>query len=589
MPIAPRWYQQDAVSATLNVILAGGHPVMMLPTGAGKSVCIAMLCASLPGRILVATHRKELLTQNAEKLPEGESWGIYSAGLKRRDTNARIVFGGIQSVYSKVAQLGDFDAIIVDEAHRIPPIGTQSMYASLFKAYPKARRIGLTATPYRLGDGPIYGTEATWFTSLAYDIGIQPLTAAGFLSPLRGLLTAHNVDVTHVHKRAGEFITSELSQAACQEELVEGTIRELCQYGAHRQSWLVFCVDVAHVWLIVDRLRKAGVDAEGLTGKTPPDERDTLLARMRAGDLRCLVNCEVATTGFDIPRIDLVALLRPTQSKGLLVQMLGRGTRLHEGKADCLCLDFSGNLERHIPVDGLPDAYERTEEREESDEKKAAAAANDRKLPGDKASMLDPFGNSPELTHTIADVYAVVKPSKRQGLQTVLVTYKTTEQKTIALWLFPEYDGWAGEQARSWFARRGVAMPSTAMACARLIHTLPRPRTIVATKSKGFDRVLMEHFSESSSYYDEEQEVTVKYPKPEGEPVSSSCMEIVRQALAWVANERRRYPTYVYSSQCARELAALEAAALTGDEVSTKKAARAYCVAWRAVFQSVGK
>ena len=177
--------------------------------------------------------------------------------------------------------------------------------------------------------------------------------------------------------------------------------------------------------------------------------------------------------------------------------MLGRGTRLHPGKADCLVLDFAGNLERHIPIDGLPEVYERTEERTVSDAAVArAAVARARQRRTREASLLDPFGAPPpELCYTIAAVYATTKPAKgKPGKSNVLVFYRTTTGQTITTWLCPEYDGWARQKAVAWFARRGAVMPLTARECVKLISRLSAPVSIVAVKEKGFDRILVEHF-----------------------------------------------------------------------------------------------
>ena len=183
-------------------------------------------------------------------------------------------------------------------------------------------------------------------------VGIRDLTPQ-WLAPLVGVLTAHDIDVTDVRTRLGEFVTRELSQAACEDEAIQGALDELCPLAAARQHWLLFCVDVTHSRLVHAALEERGITAELLLGETPQEERRAALERFRAGHSRALVNCEVATTGFDIPHIDCIAMLRPTQSKGLCVQMLGRGTRQAPGKADCLVLDFAGNIERHTPLDDL--------------------------------------------------------------------------------------------------------------------------------------------------------------------------------------------------------------------------------------------
>ena len=123
--------------------------------------------------------------------------------------------------------------------------------------------------------------------------------------------------------------------------------------GADRRSWLVFCCGVAHAMLVCAALHKRGIDAEVLTGAHGSTERDSIIARFKSGELRCLVNVNVLTTGFDAPNVDLLVMLRATQSPSLYVQMVGRGTRLHEGKKDCLVLDYGTNVERHGLIDDI--------------------------------------------------------------------------------------------------------------------------------------------------------------------------------------------------------------------------------------------
>ena len=156
-----------------------------------------------------------------------------------------------------------------------------------------------------------------------------------------------------VHRRGGEFIESELQDAATRDDLVERAVAEMIQRGEGRRAWLVFCCGVRHAELVRDELRKRDISADMVVGETPADERAQIIDEFRAGRIKALTNCQVLTTGFDAPNVDLLALLRPTLSTGLYVQMVGRGTRLCEGKPDCMVLDFAGNIMRHGPVDAV--------------------------------------------------------------------------------------------------------------------------------------------------------------------------------------------------------------------------------------------
>lgn len=516
VPMAPpaklRPYQVRAVDACASAVRIGRHPVLSLPTGSGKSRVIAALCDQLPGRILVATHRQELLEQNAAQLQNYVDgmvdYGIYSAGLGRRESDARIVFGGIQSIYGRIEALqhyGMFDYVIVDECHRVPPPSQSSMYGTVFRACPQAKRIGLTATPYRLGSGLLHEGDDTWFDTMPIHVGITDLTPE-YLSPLVGVLTAHDIDVSQVRTKAGEFVTSDLSQVACEEAAVKGAIAEICTLAQYRKKWLLFCVDVAHTRLVTMALREQGIDAKLLLGETPQDARQDILQQFRDGTLRALVNCEVATTGFDIPDIDTVILLRPTQSKALVVQMLGRGTRKAPGKQDALVLDFSGNIERHAPLDELqrigksPDREEMDEERE----RQAAAARERLAKHREQASLADPMSaKTPEtVTYRVSKVTYRVQNAKRfTGRQMLLASYHCPQRRAqsyVTQFLCVEHDGWAREQAAAWFERRGRHMPVTAQAALTLAYSLPQPQSIVVREDAQWPRVLMEQFAEAT-------------------------------------------------------------------------------------------
>jgi DNA repair protein RadD len=511
-----RPYQHEAVQTCLTALDAGASPVLMLPTGSGKSRVIAALCEVIPGRILVATHRQELLEQNAAQLcaymDSPADYGLYSAGLGRRETANRVVFGGIQSIYRQMERLqraGVFRTVIVDECHRIPPPSIVSMYGKVFAACEGAQRIGLTATPYRLDDGLLVHPEMddTWFDAMPVQVGIRDLTP-DWLSPLAGVLTAHDIDVSQVRTRAGDFVTSDLSQVACEESAVRGAVDELVALAAHRRKWLVFCVDVAHTRLVTLALQERGIQADLLLGDTSQEERAAVLQRFRAGHLHALVNCEVATTGFDIPDIDCVALLRPTQSKALVVQMLGRGTRQAPAKLDCLVLDFAGNLERHTPLDELqtvsksPALEAREAEEDAAAERQRQAARARLAKHRERASLSDPMGETRAKethTYTVTNMfYRVVNAKRYPGKQMVLIGYFCPDrrpQRNVPHYLCVEHDGWAREQSHGWFRRRGLPIPTTA---AEGLRTIQRwrgvfPMQIVVEDGGEWPRVLMEH------------------------------------------------------------------------------------------------
>lgn len=357
-----REYQRRAIDQLYEWFEAGnhGHPCIVLPTGSGKSHIVAALCKealqSWPEtRILMLTHVKELIAQNAEKLRQhwpGAPLGICSASLRQKDLGEPITFAGIQSIIRRVDQIGHIDLIIIDECHLVSHKdegGYRRLVGVLTQINPALRVIGLTATPFRLGHGLITD-EPALFSALLEPVGIEELVFKGFLSPLRSKFTAQKLDVKGVHKRGGEYVESELQAAVNVQPVNAGVVDEIVSRAGDRKAWLIFCAGVDHARNIAKELVDRGIPAACVTGETPQRERDQIIGDYRAGKLRALTNANVLTTGFDYPDIDLIALCRPTMSPGLYVQMVGRGMRLKSHTDHCLVLDFAGLVSQHGPI-----------------------------------------------------------------------------------------------------------------------------------------------------------------------------------------------------------------------------------------------
>lgn len=356
-----RDYQQRAVSLLYDWLGHNvGNPCIVAPTGSGKSWIIAALCEDIlrrwpDSRILVLSHVKELLSQDAEKIMlvwNEAPVGIYSAGLKRRDVD-RITVAGVQSIWRRSEELGKIDLVIVDEAHLINHNDSgmyRKLLADLKIKNSFMRVVGLTATPYRLGHGVITEGQNRIFDELIEPVSINELVARGFLAPLRSKLPQKTLDVAGVHKRGGEYIEKELQAAVNTDENNAEIVKEVVNRGKDRRAWLFFCTGVEHAFRMRDELRQSGITAATVVGDTPAERRKEILEDFKAGRLKALTNVDVLTTGFDYPGIDLLAMCRPTLSPGLYVQMAGRGMRVAEGKKDCLVLDFAGNVMTHGPI-----------------------------------------------------------------------------------------------------------------------------------------------------------------------------------------------------------------------------------------------
>ncbi len=359
-----RAYQREAVDAVYEFLRArDDNPCVVIPTAGGKTPVMATICRDAvqrwSGRVLILAHVKELLEQAAEKLhlvAPDLPVGIYSAGLKRRDLGYAITIAGIQSVYEKAEDVGAVDLVIVDEAHLIPPDG-EGMYrtflADMTRINPLVRVIGLTATPFRMKSGTICAPENI-LNAVCFEVGVRELIVQGYLCPLRTKAGSVKPDTDQLHVRGGEYVAGEVEHLMDAENLVLSACREIVEHTQERRSVLIFASGVRHGEHICRVLgERHKVECGFVCGETLPFQRDEVLRRFRAGELKYLCNVNVLTTGFDAPNIDCVALVRPTLSPGLYYQMVGRGFRLHPGKADCLVLDFGGNVLRHGPVDQL--------------------------------------------------------------------------------------------------------------------------------------------------------------------------------------------------------------------------------------------
>jgi len=357
-----RDYQQRAIDQLYAWFEAGnqGNPCLVLPTGSGKSHIVAALCKDAlqnwpDTQVLMLTHVKELIEQNAQKMREhwpGAPMGIYSASIGKRQLGEPITFAGIQSVRTKSKELGHIDLCIIDECHLVSHKnegGYRTLLAELLLINPAMRVIGLTATPYRLGHGLITDKPAL-FDALLEPVSIEELIFKGHLATLRSKVTKSKLDTSGVHKRGGEFIESELQAAVDNDDLNSAVVREVIKLSGNRKAWLFFCTGVKHAQHVAEVLNDYGVIADCVTGETPKKERAQMLADFKAGKIRALTNANVLTTGFDYPDIDLIAMLRPTMSASLYVQMAGRGLRPKSHTDHCMVLDFAGVVQTHGPI-----------------------------------------------------------------------------------------------------------------------------------------------------------------------------------------------------------------------------------------------
>lgn len=550
-----RPYQSEAVSAVYEHLRTrDDNPCVVIPTGGGKTPVIATICRDAVGpwngRVVILAHVKELLEQAADKLRHiapDVPVGIYSAGLKRKDLGYAVTIAGIQSIYQRACDLGPVDLLIVDEAHLIPPDG-EGMYRQFIAdakvVNPLARVIGLTATPFRMKSVPIC-EPGNILNHACFEVGVRELIVQGFLSPLRTKAGLQKVSTDDLHVRAGEFVASEVEDLMDKDALVEGACAEIVEHAKDRTATLIFSSGIRHGQHIVEVLKsKHGVECGFVSGDTPAGVRSAILDRFRSGALKYLCNVNVLTTGFDAPHIDCVALVRPTMSPGLYYQMVGRGFRLHPGKADCLVLDFGGNVLRHGPVDAIRVAADDRGEGEapakECPQCHALIAAGYQTCPQCGHVFPEPnkqkheaqastegilSGQTTREEHHVSEAtyHVHMKRNDPAAPLTMRVEYRVGFNHYFREWVCFDHTGYARIKAEAWWRARSVEpVPGSteeAVELARAGALAPALHITVEKKAgEQFERVVAHRLGEKPPRLDSDEGL----PEPSPEPVGTT-------------------------------------------------------------------
>lgn len=353
-----RPYQQEAVNAAIDYFKKQHRPaVIVLPTGAGKSLVIAELARRARGRVLILAHVKELVAQNHEKFQAiAMEADIFSAGLARKQSQKKVIFASVQSVARNLASFNaSFSLLIIDECHRIDD-DTDNQYQQIIKYLseinPQLKLLGLTATPFRLASGWIYqyhyhgmvrGNEQSPFYQCIFELPLRFMIKQGYLTPPRLIdmpVEHYNFGQLSANKQ-GLFTESELNRSLQQQRRVTPSIiKQIIEISQTRRGVMIFAATLRHAEEILGLLPP---DSALIAGHTPTAQRDSILQAFKQQQLKFLVNVAVLTTGFDAPHVDVIAILRPTESISLYQQIAGRGLRLYPDKTDCLILDYAGN------------------------------------------------------------------------------------------------------------------------------------------------------------------------------------------------------------------------------------------------------
>ena len=380
-----RQYQEQSIDAIKNWFgTQTSPPLLVLPTGSGKTVVFATLIQNLyrinPNkRFLILAHRQELISQARDKLLSVwpcAPYCIMAAGLKEFDATAPIVIASRDTLASKkrLHACEPFDLIVVDEAHHVGP-DKNSRYRKILSHLEEIGDpyvMGVTATPYRMGQGMIYGMEDDhYFGGVAHQVTIPELIEQDYLCRLSAFAVADSAIIdastARLKFKGGDYRESDLELIAMEEHTIVQIIDDWIDkaFSKGRTSTVFFCVTVAHAYKMCMYLKKSGIKAAAITAETPAKERVQILEDFESGEINALCNVAVLTEGWDAPRTDCIAILRPTKSLGLYVQICGRGMRTWGDKQDCLLLDYGENMKRH----GCIDRAKPKNNRDETDDK----------------------------------------------------------------------------------------------------------------------------------------------------------------------------------------------------------------------------
>lgn len=358
-----RWYQEEATIAALEAIKdKNRHPIIAVPTGGGKTHIIGKiinryLYHNPTSDVVVLSHVKEILEQDYKAIIKYTDVpvGLYSSMLNSKEIK-RVTVAGIQSVYKKAVEFGNVGLIIIDECHLVTD-DNDGMYRTFLAEF-NANFLGLTATPFR-PRGYLHLVKNALFTDICYDLtssaNFRRLIDEGYLCKLFSKATHLKMDVSDIKTQAGDFNTKQMAKKFNTEEVTEIALDETIKIGKNYKKWLIFAISIEHAEAIRDYLNDTGINTGIVHSKMKEtgEDRDLMLERFRTPFYRAMVNVNVLTTGLDIPNIDLIVMLRPTQSPVIYAQSVGRGLRVAEGKDHCLVLDFAGNVARHGPVDDI--------------------------------------------------------------------------------------------------------------------------------------------------------------------------------------------------------------------------------------------
>lgn len=520
--IIPYYYQTEAVDKLFEfIIYYDGHPLVVLPTGSGKTV---VLCEFInkyitefpKDEILILSHTKRILEQDYSALCDyfgDRAVGLYSAGLKSREKK-KVTVAGIQSVYKRATMFENVGIIIIDEAHLVT-IEETGMYRKLFaemeEQFGEVVYIGLTATHFRTGHGYIHKGEDALFTEVIVNYcefeKYNKLVAEGYVGKLISKKTSLEMDPTGVPTLGGDYKLKQLSIKFDRQSITNKAVEETIQFGKNYKKWLLFAIDIEHCDNIKNALRARGIDARAVHSRMDSVQVDKNVADFKAGKYKAIVNVDMLTVGFDDPEIDLIAVLVCTKAPVKHIQLMGRGGRVSPTKTHCLILDFGGNCDRLGPINDVVLPAKKGEKGEGTAPIRTCPECNAHNHISLKvcdvcgfvfvvvekisptASMGSVIKSSLIQWVDVREVHYSIhaKPGKPSSMR---VTYSIGPFIKFSEWVTYDHKGWgAKSRANHWVKARlcvSMSMPKDLSELLSIAHTLKKPKSILVDNSSKF-------------------------------------------------------------------------------------------------------
>lgn len=348
-PVVMRPYQEEALRAIFDAFDAGKfRGLLVLPTGTGKTSVFVELTKRLRqqhGRfeVLIIAHQIELLEQAAARMRQmipGIRVSVES-GDKRAERGSEVVIAGVQSIGRHGTRRLDWfrpRLIICDEAHHAPADSYSAAFLN-FGVYEDdgPSLLGVTATPHRMDNRPLHGSDVAIFESILYTYTLRQAIEDGYLCQVRGYrCAADELDLSGIKTTAGDYNQGQLQEAMDREPVIRAGIEAWATVARDRRT-IVFCTGVKHAQNVAEAFKAYGVAAAAVSGDMDPALRAERMGQFRRGELQVLTNMQLVTEGVDVPEIASVLMLRPTRSWTLYTQMVGRGLRISPGKGGLHC------------------------------------------------------------------------------------------------------------------------------------------------------------------------------------------------------------------------------------------------------------